>query len=80
MTRAETIDSLKSRLDELSDEELAALDQLAAHLAAPPFHDSAPADALASIARGLDQRARGETQPASAVFYRLQAKIDAARR
>ena len=64
------IEQLTQTAATLSDEQIDGLIAHAAYLAGQPLFYSAPADVLASIARGLAQHARGDT--------RLQAKIDTA--
>lgn len=63
----------------LSDEHIDGLIAYAAYLAGQPVYYAAPPEVLASIDRGLAEHARGSTVPATTVFDRLQAKIDAAR-
>ena len=63
----------------LSNEHIDGLIAYAVYLASQPLYYEAPPEVLASIDRGLAQHARGNTVPATTVFDRLQAKIDAAR-
>lgn len=73
------IDQLARAAATLSDDHIDGLIAYAAYLAGRPLYHVAPPEVLASIDRGLAQHARGDTAPATTVFDRLQAKIDAAR-
>jgi hypothetical protein len=73
------IEAATALTDEQIDGVLAYTRSLAPSLAGQSAYASASPDALASIQRGLEQSAAGETEAAAVVFARLQAKIDAAR-
>ena len=74
------IEQLTQTAATLSEEHIDGLIAYAAYLAGRPLYDVAPPEVLASIDRGLAQHARANTVPATTVFDRLQAKLDAARR
>lgn len=58
MTKAEQLTVVAERL---SEEQIDALLSFARSMTEEPFYDKAPPDALASLERGLEQLARGET-------------------
>jgi len=61
MTRAETIDTIKSKLDAMTDEQLAALADMAdAYTRPEPVEDEAT---RAAIAEGVAQSKAGERAP-----------------
>jgi hypothetical protein len=72
------IEAATALTDEQIDGVLAYTRSLAPSLAGESAYASASPDVLASIQRGLTQAKPGDTQPAAAVFVRLQAKINAA--
>ena len=73
------IEQLTQTAAALSDEQIDGLIAYAAYLAGQPLYYSAPPEVRASIDRGLDQYARGNTVLGTTVFDHLQVKIDAAR-
>ena len=58
MTKAEQLTAVAERL---SEEQIEALLSFARSMAEEPFYEKAPPEALASLERGLEQVARGET-------------------
>ena len=58
MTKAEQLTAVAERL---SEEQIEALLSFARSMAEEPFYEKAPPEALASLERGLEQIARGET-------------------
>ena len=58
MTKAEQLTAIAERL---SEEQIEALLSFARSMAEEPFYEKAPPEALASLERGLEQVARGET-------------------
>jgi hypothetical protein len=73
------IDQLTQAARSLTDEQIDGVLAYAKSLSGEAYYATAPADALASIERGLAQLAASDTRSAGDVFQRLQAKIDAAR-
>jgi predicted transcriptional regulator len=70
MTKAEQLTAVAEKL---SDEQVDALLSFARSMADEPFYDQAPPDALASLERGLQQVARGETVSLEELSERLKA-------
>lgn len=70
MTKAQHLTVVAERL---SDDQLDALIQFAEHMSEPPFLDTAPPDALASLERGLAQLANNESVSLAELTDRLQA-------
>lgn len=70
MTKTEQLTSVVERL---SDEQIDALLDFAQSMAAEPFFDKAPPEALASLNRGLEQIARGEAVSLDELSKRLRA-------
>jgi predicted transcriptional regulator len=70
MTKAEQLTAVAERL---SEEQVDALLSLAQSMVDEPFYDKAPPEALASIERGLEQIARGETISLDELSKRLEA-------
>jgi hypothetical protein len=69
MTKAEQLTAVAERL---SEEQVDALLSLAQSMVDEPFYDKAPPEALASLERGLEQIARGETISLDEVSKRLE--------
>jgi len=69
MTKAE---QLKAVADRLGEEQIDSLLALARSMADTPFYDRAPPAALASLERGLEQLARGETVSLDQLSSRLE--------
>ena len=70
MTKGEQLSAVAERL---SEEQVDALLSLAQSMVDEPFYDKAPPEALASIERGLEQIARGETVSLDELSKRLEA-------
>jgi hypothetical protein len=70
MTRTERLAVVAERL---TDEQIDALLDFAQSMSDEPFYDRAPPEALASLERGLDQLARGETVSLDELADRLKA-------
>ena len=70
MTKAEQLTAVAERL---SEEQIEALLSFARSMAEEPFFEKAPPDALASLDRGLEQIARGETVSLDELSKRLEA-------
>ena len=70
MTKAEQLTAVAERL---SEEQVDALLSLAQSMVDEPFYDKAPPEALASLERGLEQIARGETISLDELSKRLEA-------
>ena len=70
MTKAEQLTAVAERL---SEEQIEALLSFARSMTEEPFYDKAPPEALASLERGLEQVARGETVSLDELSRRLEA-------
>jgi len=70
MTKAEQLTAVAERL---SEEQIEALLSFARSMAEEPFYEKAPPEALASLERGLEQIARGETVSLDELSKRLEA-------
>ena len=70
MTKTEQLAAVVERL---SEEQVDALLSLAQSMAEEPFYEKAPPEALASLERGLEQLARGETVSLDELSRRLEA-------
>lgn len=70
MTKAEQLTAVAERL---SEEQIDALLSFARSMTEEPFYDKAPPEALASLERGLEQVARGETVSLDELSKRLEA-------
>jgi hypothetical protein len=68
MTKTERLTAIAERL---SEDQIDSLLYFAQSMADEPFYDRAPPEALASLARGLDQVARGETLSLDELSERL---------
>jgi len=69
MTKAEQLTAVAERL---SDEQIDALLSFARSMTEESFYDKAPPEALASLERGLEQVARGETVSLDELSKRLE--------
>ena len=69
MTKAEQLTAVAERL---SEEQIEALLSFARSMAEEPFYEKAPPEALASLERGLEQIARGETVSLDELSKRLE--------
>ena len=69
MTKAEQLTAVAKRL---SEEQMDALLSFARSMTEEPFYDKAPPEALASLQRGLEQTARGETVSLDELSKRLE--------
>ena len=79
MTRIQTIDQIKSKLDKLTDEQLAAIAQMANALAEQPSVYSTLSDAeKTEIDAALDELDAGKGVPWETVKADLEARIKAA--
>ena len=78
MTRTEAIDTLKARIDTLSDDRVAALAELASAWSRPTVYSTLPDAEKAEIDAALDELDRGEGIPWETVSADLEAKIKAA--
>ena len=72
MSKTEQLAAVAERL---SEEQVDALLSLAQSMVDEPFYDKAPPEALASIERGLEQIARGETISLDELSKRLEAAV-----
>jgi hypothetical protein len=70
MTKTEQLTAVAERL---TDEQIEALLDFAQSMTEEPFYERAPPEALASLDRGLDQLARGETVSLDELADRLKA-------
>ena len=70
MTKTEKLTAVAERLTE---EQIDALLHFAQSMADEPLYDHAPPEALASLERGLEQLARGETVSLDELAERLTA-------
>jgi len=70
MTKTEQLTAVAAQL---SDEQLDALLSFARSMSDEPFYDRASPEAMASIERGLEQIARGETVSLDELSKRLAA-------
>ena len=70
MTKTEQLTVVAGRL---SEEQVDALLTFARSMADEPFYEKAPPEALASLERGLEQIARGETVSLDELSKRLAA-------
>ena len=70
MSKTEQLAAVAERL---SEEQVDALLSLAHSMVDEPFYDKAPPEALASLERGLEQIARGETVSLDELSRRLDA-------
>ena len=70
MTKTEELSAVAARL---SEEQVDALLQFARSMADEPFYEKAPPEALASLERGLEKIARGETISIDELSKRLAA-------
>jgi hypothetical protein len=70
MSKTEQLAAVAERL---SEEQVDALLSLAHSMVDEPFYDKAPPEALASLERGLEQIARGETVSLDELSRRLEA-------
>jgi hypothetical protein len=70
MTKTEQLTAVAAQL---SEEQVEALLSFAQSMAGEPFFENAPPEALASLERGLEQIARGETMSLDALSKRLEA-------
>jgi hypothetical protein len=70
MTKTEQLTAVA---EQLSDEQVDALLSFARSMADEPFYEKAPAEALASLERGLEQIDRGETMSLDELSKRLEA-------
>jgi predicted transcriptional regulator len=73
------IEQLTQAATALTDEQLEGVLAYTKYLAGETYYAAASAEIRASIERGLEQQAAGETSPAADVFARVQTKIVAAR-
>ena len=69
------VEKLQKAAESLSDDQVEALISFAQSMRDKAFYDSAPADALASIERGLAQVGRGETISLDGLARRLSAAV-----
>ena len=67
---------LADAASKLSDEQLAALIELARAMSERPFYEQAPPAALASLERGLAQLERGESVSLDELAERLQTAAE----
>jgi predicted transcriptional regulator len=70
MTKTEQLTVVAGRL---SEDQIDALLSFAQSMADEPFYEKAPPEALASLERGLEQIARGETVSLDELSKRLEA-------
>jgi hypothetical protein len=70
MTKTEQLTVVAGRL---SEDQIDALLSFAQSMADEPFYEEAPPEALASLERGLEQIARGETVSLDELSKRLEA-------
>jgi hypothetical protein len=70
MTKTEQLTAVAARL---SEEQIDALLSFARSMADEPFYEKAPTEALASLERGLEQIARGDTVSLDELSKRLEA-------
>ena len=70
MTKTEQLAAVAGRL---SEEQIDALLSFARSMTEESFYDKAPPEALASLERGLEQVARGETVSLDELSRRLEA-------
>jgi len=70
MTKTERLTAVAERL---TDEQIDALLYFAQSMAGEAFYDKAPPEARASLERGLEQIARGETVSLDELAERLEA-------
>jgi hypothetical protein len=70
MTKTEQLAVVAGRL---SEDQIDALLSFAQSMADEPFYEKAPPEALASLERGLEQIARGETVSLDELSKRLEA-------
>lgn len=70
MTKTEQLAAVAGRL---SEEQIDALLSFARSMTEEPFYERAPPEALASLERGLEQMARGETVSLDELSNRLEA-------
>ena len=78
MTRTETIDLIKAKLDELPDEQLDALAELTKSWSEPSVYSQLPETEKRDIEAALDRLDAGEAVPWEDVKARLQAKLRSA--
>ncbi len=78
MTRTETIDLIKAKLDELPDEQLDALAELTKSWSEPSVYSQLPETEKRDIEAALDRLDAGEGVPWEDVKARLQAKLRSA--
>ena len=69
MTKAEQLTAVAKRL---SEEQMDALLSFARSMTEEAYYDKAPPEALASLQRGLEQTARGETVSLDELSKRLE--------
>ena len=69
MTKTEQLSAVAARL---SEEQIDALLSFARSMTDEPFYEKAPPEALASLERGLEQLARGETVSLDELSKRLE--------
>jgi hypothetical protein len=70
MTKTEQLTAVA---EQLTDEQIDALLYFAQSMAGQPLYENAPPEALASLERGLEQIARGETVSLDELAERLKA-------
>jgi hypothetical protein len=70
MTKTEQLTAVAERL---TDEQFDALLDFAQSMTEEPFYEAAPPEALASLERGIEQLARGETVSLEELSDRLKA-------
>lgn len=79
MTRTQAIDLLKAKLEQLPDERIETLAEMAAAWTEPSVYSTLSAADKAEIDAALDELDRGEGVPWDAVKADLDAKIKAAK-
>ena len=77
MTRYQSIDTIKAKLDQLSDEQLEAIAAMAEAFSAPTVFSTLPAQERARIDAALDRLDRGEGLSFEQVRAQLDAKLKA---
>lgn len=79
MTRTQAIDLLKAKLDQLPDERIETLAEMAQAWTKPTVYSTLSDAEKAEIDAALDELDRGEGLPWDSVKADLEAKIDAAK-
>ena len=79
MTRTQTIDLIRAKLDTLSDDRLEVLAEVAAAPDRPTVYSTLTDAEKAEIDRALDELDRGEVVAGDQMFKELQRRIAAAK-